>query len=143
MKILIFLLIFVLGFALLEDSFGQRGTAPQEDSSLPEVSLQMLLRNSDGKVVTYIEPTTMYITYKKLVHEYLDAKENKKIIQKDGEMFEEIQWESTTKFKKSKQIATYGIWYEDKFVLVFRHDAYVSSPGDTLSLSWKIVRTIQ
>ena len=77
MRIHIFLLVFVVGFALVGESYGQTDVAPQEDPSLPEVSLQLQLRNSDGQLVTYIEPTTMYISNIKWVHEFLDTKENK------------------------------------------------------------------
>jgi len=143
MKIQIFLLIFVVGFALVGESHGQKDAAPQEDPSLPEVSLQLQLRNSDGQLITYIEPTTMYITNIKMVHEFLDTKENKKIIEKEGEMFEVIQYEQIFRFDRTAQYATYVMWYKDFPPLLFRHDAYLASPGDTLDVFWKITRTIQ
>jgi len=143
MKILIFLLIFVVGITLVGTSYGQREAAPHEDPSLPEVSLQMQLRNSDGQLVTYIEPTTKYILNLRMVHEFLDTKENKKIIEKDGELFEEIKYEQTFRFDDTSQYATLGMWYKDGFVLVFRMDGFLSEPGDTLDAYWKIVRTIQ
>ncbi len=142
MKIEIFVLFFVVGFSLIVNSFGQ-GVYPQEDPSLLEVSLQLQLRNSDGQLVTYIEPTTMYIANIEMVHEFLDTKENKKIIEKDGEMFEEIQYEQTFRFSETKQIATFLMWYQNDSVLLFRHDGYLTSPGDTLDVFWKITRTIQ
>jgi len=76
MRIQIFLLIFILilGFNLVNDSYGQQEIAPSEDPSLPEVSLQMELRNSEGQLVTYIEPTTLYIINIYMVHEFLDTK---------------------------------------------------------------------
>ncbi len=142
MRIHIFLLVFVVGFALVGNSYGQTDVAPQEDPSLPEVSLQLQLRNSDGQLVTYIEPTTMYISNIKWVHEFLDTKENK-IIEKDGEMFEVIQYKQTFRFYDTAQYATYGMSYKGDFPLLFRHDGYLTSPGDTLDVSWKITRTIQ
>jgi len=55
MKILI-ILIFVIffGSTLIGYSFGQG--SPNEDPSLPEVSLQLVLRNSEGQLVVYVEP---------------------------------------------------------------------------------------
>jgi hypothetical protein len=85
----------------------------------------------------------MYIVNIEMVHEFLDTKENKQIIEKDGEVFEVIQYEQTIRFDKITQYATYGMWYKDDFVLLFRHDGYLTSPGDTLDVFWKIVRTIQ
>jgi len=143
MKILIFLLIFVISITLVGESYAQRQAYPQEDPSLYEVSLQLHLRNSEGQLITYIEPTTMFISNIKLVHEHLDTKENKKIIEKDGITLEVIQYEQIFRFSETKQIATLGMVYKNMFVLTFRHDGYLTAPGDTLDASWKIVRTIQ
>jgi len=143
MKILIFLLIFVISVTLVGESYAEIQKDPQEDPSLFEVSLKLQLRNSDGQLITYLEPTTMYIKNIKMVHEYLDNKENKKIIEKDGITLETIQYEQTFRFSEIKQIATLGMVYKDKFVLLFRHDGFLSSPGDTLDAFWKITRTIQ
>jgi len=143
MKIQIFLLIFVVGFALVDESYAQTQSAPNEDPSLHEVSLQLQLRNSEGQLITYIDPSTMYVKDIKMVHEFLDTKENKKIIEKDGETFEVIQYEQIFRFSETKQIATLGMVYKDSFILLFRIDGFLTAPGDTLDASWKITRTIQ
>ncbi len=143
MKILIFLLIFVISITLVGESYAQGQVYPQEDPSLYEVSLQLHLRNSEGQLITYIEPTTMFIANIKLVHEYLDLKENKKFIEKDGETLEVIQYEQLFRFSETKQIASVGMVYENMFILTFRHDAILTAPGDTLGASWYIIRTIQ
>ena len=141
MKIQLFLLVIVAAFSLVGYSYAQ--VHPQEDPSLYEVSLQLQLRNSEGQLITYIEPTIMYIKNIKLVHEFLDTKENKKIIEKDGETLEVIQYEQTFSFSETKQIATVGMVYKNIFVLSFRHDAILTAPGDILEASWHIIRTIQ
>ncbi len=95
MKTSIVLLIFVLfigTFFLIDSEARTHQPAPREDSSLPQVSLQLQLRNSEGPLVTYLEPTVMYITNIAMVHEYLDNIENKTIIEKDGENFELIKF---------------------------------------------------
>ncbi len=146
MKTSIVLLIFVLfigTFFLIDSEALTHQAAPREDPSLPQVSLQLQLRNSEGQLVTYLEPTTMYITNIAMVHEYLDNIENKTIIEKDGENFELIEFQSTAVFSKTKQIATYGMVHKGIHVLMFRHDGYLTSPGDTLDVSWKIIRTLQ
>jgi len=143
MRVEIFLLIFVVGFTLVGESYAQREVAPQEDPSLYEVSLQLQLRNSEGQLITYLEPTTMYILNIYRLHQFLDTKENKTIIEIDGEMFEVIEYQQRFRFTDTRQIATLGMWYIDSFPLLFRHDAFLTSPGDTLDASWKIVRTIQ
>ena len=140
--ILVIIFVFILGFTLIDNSYGQRKIAPGEDPSLPLVSLQLQLRNSEGQLVTYIQPTELYITNLYLVHEFLDKK-NKTIIEKDGEKFELILYQTTASFSQTKQIATYGMVYKGTHVLLFRHDGYLTSPGDTLDVSWKIIRTIR
>jgi len=144
-----YLVILVVIFVILAsiyvgDSYGQRQqqVAASEHPSLPEVSLQLQLRNSEGQLITYIEPTTMYIINIFLVHEFLDTKQSQ-IIEKDGQMFELIQYEQTVKFSTTKQIASYGMVYKGMFPIMFRHDGYLTSPGDTLDVSWKIIRTIR
>ena len=141
MKIQLFLLVIVAAFSLVGYSYAE--VYPQEDPSLYDVSLQLQLRNSEGQLITYIEPTIMYISNIKLVHEFLDTKENKKIIEKDGEKLELIQYEQIFRFSETKQISTLGMVYKDTFALLFRHDGYLTSAGDTLDAFWKITRTIQ
>ena len=58
----------------------------KEDPSLVEVSLQIQHRDSEGRLVAYYEPTQTWVN-SKTVHEYLDTKENKSIILKDGKNF--------------------------------------------------------
>ena len=72
-----------------------------------------------------------------------DTKENKKIIEKDEKTFEVIKYEQLFRFDGTRQMATLGMVYKDTFVLLFRHDAYLTAQGDTLDASWKIIRTIQ
>jgi len=156
MRVQIFFLIFVVGFTLVGWSYGQGDKASQEDPypyprkeapqghpSLYEVTLQMQLRNSEGQLITYLEPTKMYVLNIRMVHEFLDKQENKKIIEKDGEMYEVIEYEKRFGFANTKQIATMGMWYKGDFVLLFRHDGFLTAPGDTLSVSWQIIRTIR
>ena len=134
--------VLIFGFTLIGNSYGQREPAPREDPSLSQVFLQLQLRNSEGQLVTYLEPTVMYITNIAMVHEFLDTKD-KKIIEKNGEKFELIQYDSKAFFSTTKQIASYGMVYKETHVLLFRHDGYIATPGDTLDVSWKIIRTIQ
>ena len=65
-------------------------SAPMEDPSIPELSLQMIVRNSDGVLVTYIEPTNFYLSNMYLIHKFLDEKENKSIITIDGKSYEQL-----------------------------------------------------
>jgi len=156
MRIQIFLLIFAVGFAIVGESYGQGDEASQEDPypypgkvapqghpSLYEVTLQLQLRNSEGQLITYLEPSKMYVLNIRMVHDFLDTQENKKIIEKDGESYEVIEYEKRFGFNSSKQIATMAMFYKNTQVLLFRHDGFLTAPGDTLYASWQIIRTIQ
>ena len=66
------LVIFISNFIGTSD-----GALPRDHPSLAEVSLQYVVRNSDGGLVGYFEPTLMYILDLAMIHENLDSKENK------------------------------------------------------------------
>jgi len=142
-QLCLWLFVFILGFTLFGNSFAQKAPSPSGEPSLLLVSVQIQLRNSEGQLITYIEPTTMFIINLSMVHEFLDAQENKTIIEKDGQMFELIQYELSVTFRSPQQIASYGMVHKGEYSLIFRHDGYIALPGDTLDASWKIIRTIQ
>jgi len=113
---------------------------PQEDPSLPVIQLQLILRDSNGNLIAYIEPTTLYIASVPLTHQFLDTKEGTKFT-KDGETFEQFEYDGKEVFRGDvRQIATYQQGYSGKPILIFRHDGYFAAPGDTLDVHWKIIR---
>jgi len=135
--ILIFVMFF--GSTLIGYSSGQG--SPNEDPSLPEVSLQLVLRNSEGQLVVYVEPSLKWLRNISLIHEYLDTVNDRNLITKDGKNYEQIQFERIeTGF--SGQITAYSLWYKGYPVLTFTHDGYMAQTGDVITASWKIIRTI-
>ncbi len=114
-----------------------------EDPSLPLVSLQLQLRNSEGQLVAYIEPTVMYITNLKGIHDFLDTKDSSSIVY-NGKLHELIEYEQTGYFteKFHGQMASFNMYNKGESVLSYRHDGYIAQPGDTVDVSWKIIRTI-
>ena len=129
----------VLFSVLVGTSYG--APALRQHPSLPEVSLQLLVRNSEGQLVAYIEPSVMYIRNLAATHEFLNKIANKTTIIKDGKNYELIEFKKVETYKQSGQLATYGINYKGNFVLLFRHDGYIIQPNDTLTIHWKILRT--
>ena len=148
MKILIIFLIFVtsLGFFFLADSNALVGpAAPREDPSLLEISLQRTLRNSDGTLVAYYEPQNFWLVNVFILHQLLDEQENKTIIFIDGKKYEQIEFEfehySPT---RGDQQSTYILGLEGfGGILNAEFNGYISEVGDTLTASWKIIRTLQ
>ena len=134
------LLIFVLLTSIYAgNSYG--AIAPREDPSLYEVSLQLALRNSEGQLVAYVEPNSMFIRNLALTHEFLDTINNKTTITIDGKNYEQIQFQKTGYFSKGGQKTAYGLVYKGIYVILLMHDAYIAQPGDILTVSWKIIRT--
>jgi len=131
-----------LGIFFVPNSNALIGPAsPQEDPSLPEIRLQLQLRNSDGMLVAYMEPTTFYLTNLFLIHDFLDAQEDKISIIKDGKSYEQIKFEFKHVFRTGgEQHSTYLFAWEGINPLVTRFNGYISETGDSLTVSWKITR---
>ena len=140
LKILIILFIVTFFSSTLFDNSYSQGS-PREDPSLPEVSLQLVLRNSEGQLVAYVEPTLKYLRNIWLIHEYLDTVNDRTIITKDGKNYEQIQF-GRTETGFSGQITAYSLWYKGFEVLTFTHDGYLAQVSDVLTASWKITRTM-
>ena len=140
-----FLIISVIVFFSLMVGFFNvtQGALPRDHSSLEEVSLQYQIRDSEGMLIVYYEPTLMYITNINLVHEYLDTKENTTKIFKEGKYFELFEWKESGRFSHTNQYSSYNMWYKGTSVLALRHDGYLSQPGDTYLVSWKVIRPLQ
>jgi len=146
MKTSIVLLIFVLfigTFFLIDSEALIVPPAPRSDPSITEISIQMVLRNSDGMLVDYREPTMIYLNNVYLLHQFLDAQEKKTIINKDGNNYEQIEFEYQHISRVGGlQKASYSLSWEGFSVLTTRYDGYISEIGDTFEISWKIVRII-
>jgi len=131
-----FLLSFSVGFVGVT-----QGQTLGKYPSLAEVSLQIQIRDSEGLLVAYYEPTQIYVVDIALVHEFLDAKENKSTIIKEGRNFEVIKWEQSGYYKGSKFESAFGFYKGDLALVVFP-DGFLTEPGDTYTASWKIVRPL-
>jgi len=143
MKLLLLFFSALLLFSFVGTSFAQVFVPfPSSDKTLPEVSLQLVLRNSNGQLIAYIEPTLVYIPSVPNTHKYLDLVGEKTIITRDGQNFERIEYTQTNNFSTSEQFATFGMVYYGDYVFLFRHDAYLSHPGDVLTAHWHVIRTM-
>ncbi len=133
-------IIFVLLTSIYAGNAYGKKMAPREDPSLPEIHLQLVLRNSEGQLVSYVETDFVYIRNLYLTHEFLDSVDNKITVIRDGKTYEQIQFQKTGYFTSVGQKTAYQLHYKNIAVLLLMHDAYIASPGDELTISWKIVR---
>jgi len=122
---------------VIENSYSE---LPRDHPSLTEVSLQYEVRNSEGQLIAYFEPTLMYIIDLPLVHENLDSKENKSIIVRDGMSFEMIQYKELGILSTYGQYSSFDMIYQGKTALAMRHDGYLGEPGDSFNVVWTILR---
>jgi len=139
MKFLIISLIIL--FSLSVGFVGITYGIPWDDPSLLEVSLQVQLRDSEGRLVAYYEPTRAWVTPKK-IHEYMDTQENKSIIEKDGKNLEVLEREQTLTYRGNELETGFVLSKDGRGVQTMFSDAFLSEPGDVAFQSWKIVRLL-
>ena len=143
MKSLIIIVILVILFGLIGISYLQNTIAQQNEKL--QVLLQLQIRNSEGHLVSYVEGTKIIDIQQNLLNEYLDEKPNKKIIVKEGKIYELIQWHAKTeKFDKVHANAIFQLWVKKDgewlAPLIIVHNGYQVEPGDTATVYWTIMR---
>ena len=135
MKFLIISLIILFSLSVGFVDVAQGGIL-NDEPSIAEVSIQIQLRDSEGQLVAYYEPTRTWVD-SKLIHEYLDAKENKSTILKDGKNLEVIKWEQSKSYSGNKLKMAYGY-----LAIATYSNGFLTEPGDTYTESWKVVRPL-
>ncbi len=144
MKFLIISLMIFFSFSVgfIGIAHGGGGIIVKDDPSFVEITLQIQLRDSDGQLVAYYEPTRIWIPDSKLAHEYLDIKENKSIISKDGRNLEVITWEQSESYRGGELETAFGFFKDGDLAVVDFVDGFLAEPGDTSSKFWKVVRPV-
>jgi hypothetical protein len=132
----VMLLVTVVG-----NSYGQ--TYVEQDAQKSQIYLQIQVRDSNGQLVAYIEPTVLYMYYHELFNKYLDTKPKSTIII-DGKKFDQIQFEERGTFGVSHVMAQYQMVYSTSPnaipLLTLIHDGYPVVPGDTITAFWTVIR---
>jgi len=128
---------FIILFTLSVGFVGVTQGISWKDDTIVEVSIQIQLRDSEGRLVAYYEPTQTWVN-PKLVHEYLDTKENKSIILKDGKNFEVIKWEVSKSYRGNELKTAWGT----TIGISSFSNGFLTEPGDTTTESWKVVRPL-
>lgn len=123
-------------------------TTDAVDDKMPKVLLQLQHRDSDGKLISYVEATKIVFIKPDKLNEFLDKLPNKKIIQKNGKPFELISWIGPDeKFNRIHSYSGYELRVlpvngRYQTVLMMLHDAYQTMPGDTASVRWTVMRSL-
>jgi len=143
-KIILISLLCLVLIGITSYSYAQY-TLVDSHTKVPEVMLQLELRDSDENFITYIEAEQIILIYPLELNEFLDNQNYKKFLIKDGKVYEMIQWQGQTeKFNKKHAFSQFDLWMPDQNgfnrVLTVRHNSYQTQPGDTLTVYWTIIR---
>jgi len=146
MKIIVISLLLLFLIGISSYSYAQY-TVVDSHSKVPEVMLQLELRDSDGNFLTYIEAKQIIVIYPLELNEFLDNKSYKEFLIKDDKPYEVIQWQGRTEtFNKQHAWSQFDLWAyqqdEFKIVLTVRHNTYQTQPDDTVTVYWTIIRPV-
>ena len=144
MKIILISLLCLVLIGITSYSYAHYTTVGPH-TKVPEVMLQLELRDSDENFITYIEAKQIILIFPLELNEFLDNQGHHKFLIKDGKVYEVIQWQGQTeKFDKKHAYSQFDLWMpeqnEFKSVLTVRHNSYQTQPGDTLTVYWTIIR---
>ena len=120
-----------------------RVTFTQNLQKNPEIFIQIEVRDSNGQLVGYTEGNPQ-IFYLKTALKWVEPLATKKIIMKDGERTELLQYEYQISIFEAQSSAAYYLKLpvngKTVQVLHFYHDSYHLLPGDTVTIHWTILR---
>jgi len=143
MKIILISLLCLILIGITSYSYAQF-IPVYSQTNLPEVMLQLVIRDHDGNFITYIEAKQIIQIDHLKLNEFLDDIKYKKFLVKDGKAYEIIQWQGHTEKLKKHAYSQYDLWKleQDGFkkILTVRHNSYQAQPGDTLTIYWTIIR---
>ena len=120
---------------------------PDKNTELPEVLLQLELRDSNGSFISYTEAEQIIGISSLELNRFLDNQNQtrKEFFIKDDKKYEIHQWEQRSDKIKEKTAYAASVLvdiYQNEYVqlLQIRHDSLQTQPGDTLRAFWTIVR---
>jgi hypothetical protein len=138
MKLIFVALIFVTMLFFAQNCSAQTIVVDKKPS---QIFLQIIIHDTNGKLVAYLEPTVMYLFRPDLVDSYLVTKQHTTIT-KDGKSFEQFQYEEHGTFSTTHAMAQYQMTTDVGKniipILTFLHDGYDIVPGDTVSALWTV-----
>jgi len=148
MKIVLFSLLCLVLIGMTSYSYAQM-QAVNATTIVPEVLLQLELRNSNGNLLAYIESEHITGIAPLELNRFLDNLNNtsKEFFIKDDIKYERQQWEKATeKFGKRHAWSAFQLLdlHENEFVslLVVRHDSFQTEPGDSIRVFWTVIRPV-
>lgn len=144
MKVLLIALsLFCVGQYVFVTSDAAKVTWPTSHTSIPEIHMQVSVRNANGDLIAYFEPTLWYIADIDGLHDSLDTKAKKSLLHKGGKQYEKIKFVETFVIYDTRQVTSEPIYYNGREVLMPRHDGIIAEPGYQIDVSWNILRLVR
>jgi len=150
MKIVLFSLFCLILIGMISYSYAQfTDVSGNTKLQLPEVMLQMELRDSNGSLVAYIETEQIIGISPLELNKFLDIRNQSttEFFIKDDKKYEFQQFKTTTtsgtfdeKIAYSSSRLLLPVQEEVLTLLQMRHDSYQTQPGDTIKNFWTIIR---
>ena len=147
MKIIISSLLCLILIGMISYSYAQF-TVVDKNTRLPGVLLQIVVRDSNGSLVAYIETDRGKMSNLEL-NMYLDIQNHthKEFLIKDDKKYELLQFQTTMKtydekFAHSTTLFWAVIQNELVTLLQMSYDTFQSQPGDTVRNSWTMIRPL-
>jgi len=146
MKIILFSLLCLILIGMISYSYAQY-TIVDRNTKLPEVMLQLELRDSNGGLIAYIESEQIIGISPLELNRFLDNQNQtrKEFLVIDDKKYESQQWEIRGD-AYVEQLAYSGTRlldiYQNEFetLLFMRHDSFQTQPGDTVRIFWTVIR---
>ena len=146
MKIVLFSLLCLILIGMTSYSYAKL-IVPDKNTELPEVLLQLELRDSNGSFISYTEAEQIIGISSLELNRFLDNQNQtrKEFFIKDDKKYESHIWEvKNEKYNKQHTYAATNLLdtYQNEFVELFRmrHDSFQVQPGDTAKLFWTVIR---
>lgn len=119
----------------------------QDVPQLPQVMLHLILRDSEGNLIAYIQADQIVAIDPITLDGYLDAIPNKKAITNDGRSHQIVQWQGRTETVNQSHAMTVFTLYAPVngsylTALEILHNSYQVNPGDTITVYWTVIRPI-
>jgi len=148
MKIILFSLLCLILIGMTSYSYAQF-TMVDKNTRLPEVLLQIEVRDSNGSLIAYIETERVAEISTLALNNYLDIQNQtlKEFLIKDDKKYELHQWETVSetrdeKLAYSSSMLLTRIQNELVLLLSMSYDSYQTQPGDTVRNFWTIIRPL-
>ena len=148
MKIVLFSLLCLIMMGMTSYSYAETVLVERlgENVTLPEVTLQLTLRDSNENLLAYIEADQILSIDIEKLNIFLDIQNQtvKEFFIKDGKKYESHKWEIVNvDFKKRHAWSATLLVdvYRNEFInlMQIRHDSYQTQPGDTVRIFWTVV----